>query len=241
LTGPGTDRRPALVSAIIPSYNYGRYLAEAIDSVLSQTYPGIEVIVVDDQSTDDSVEIARGYGDRVRLVQVAHGGVSMARNTGVAVARGEYLAFLDADDVWVETKLARQVSALQADDALDIVFGHVQQFYSPDLDADTRGRIVCPPEPQRGFHAGAMLLRAPTFARVGPFEARWRAGEFIEWYSRAETLGLRTLMQSEVVMRRRLHAVNQTRRERDSLNDYPQILKARLDRRRGRPGGEGTT
>ncbi len=98
-----------LVSVVIPNYNYGRYLAEAIDSALAQTLPDVEVLVVDDGSKDDSLVVAGRYGDRIRVIAQANGGVSRARNRGLAESRGELVAFLDSDDSWAPHKLERQV------------------------------------------------------------------------------------------------------------------------------------
>ena len=98
------------VSVIIPTYNYGRYLGEAIDSALGQTLPPLEVIVVDDGSTDDTPQVLASYGDRIRVVRQKNSGVAVARNSGIAAARGDYVAFLDADDVWLPRKLELQLA-----------------------------------------------------------------------------------------------------------------------------------
>lgn len=110
-----------LVSVIIPNYNYGRYLREAIDSVLQQSYPNVDVMVVDDGSTDDSLAVLRSYGDRVRVFEQQHQGVSTARNRGVQESRGELVAFLDADDQWFPSKLTRQVQRWLAEPDLGLV------------------------------------------------------------------------------------------------------------------------
>jgi glycosyltransferase involved in cell wall biosynthesis len=99
-----------LVSVIIPNYNYARFVGAAIDSVLGQTYPNLEVIVVNNGSTDNSLEVLKAYGDRIRLIDQANKGQSEARNSGIAVARGEFIALLDADDVWVREKLEKQMA-----------------------------------------------------------------------------------------------------------------------------------
>src|SRR5438309_4900890 len=103
----GTDC--PLVSVVVPNYNYGRYVREAVDSVLGQTYPAVEVIVVDDGSSDDSLSVLQSYGSKIKLVVQPNGGVHKARNRGIEESKGEFVAFLDADDVWEPTKLERQV------------------------------------------------------------------------------------------------------------------------------------
>ena len=109
-----------LVSVIIPCYNAGRWVHQAVDSCLAQTYRPIEVIVVDDGSTDDSADILRRYGDRIRFVQQPHTNGNRARNAGMALSRGRYLQFLDADDYLLPEKIASQVALLQEteDDAV---------------------------------------------------------------------------------------------------------------------------
>lgn len=103
-------QREALVTVVVPSYNGALYVREAIQSALHQTHPPLEVLVVDDGSTDGTPEIVRTIGDiRVRLIEQPNGGVAAARNTGVAAASGEFIAFLDQDDVWFEDKLRTQL------------------------------------------------------------------------------------------------------------------------------------
>lgn len=102
-----------LVSAIIPTYNRAHIIGEAVESALSQTYPNMEVIIVDDGSKDDTLERLAQFGDRIRVLKQANAGPAAARNTGVGAARGELIAFLDSDDIWLPNKTARQVSLLQ--------------------------------------------------------------------------------------------------------------------------------
>src|SRR4051812_3217208 len=109
------------VSVVIATYNHGRYLREAIDSALAQTHPPLEVIVVDDGSTDDTAEILQTYGGRIRAMRQANAGVAAARNAGLAAASGRYVGFLDSDDVWAPDKLARQLAVFDAQPALGLV------------------------------------------------------------------------------------------------------------------------
>jgi glycosyltransferase involved in cell wall biosynthesis len=115
-----------LVTAAITTYNRARFLPGALESVFTQTYDGdVDVLVVDDGSTDETPDLLAGYGDRIRVVRQENGGRSAARNTAVREARGPYLSFLDSDDRWLPDKLARQVPALEADERVGMAHGHV--------------------------------------------------------------------------------------------------------------------
>src|SRR5437016_10401011 len=103
-----------LISAVIPSYNYGHFITDAIESALGQTYPHVEIIVVDDGSTDDTREQLAPYSERVCYIHQENGGLSAARNTGIRAAKGEWIALLDADDVWHPRKLELQMNCLAA-------------------------------------------------------------------------------------------------------------------------------
>ncbi len=116
------------ISVIIPTYNYARFLREAIDSALAQTYPPLEVIVVDDGSTDETPQVLAEYGGRIRAVRQKNQGVAAARNTGVAAARGEYIAILDSDDLWKPGKLELQIARFEADPDLGLVHCGAETF-----------------------------------------------------------------------------------------------------------------
>jgi glycosyltransferase involved in cell wall biosynthesis len=116
------------VSVVIPTYNYGRYLRDAVDSVLAQTYAPLEVLVIDDGSTDDTADVAASYGDRIRFIRQQNAGVGAARNNGIALARGEYLAFLDSDDIWLPQKLEKQIARFEADPELGLVHCGAERF-----------------------------------------------------------------------------------------------------------------
>lgn len=222
----------AMISVIIPVYNGERYLTAAIESVLVQTHTPGEIIVIDDGSTDESAKIAQRFAPIVHYRWQSHGGISAARNRGVELACGNFLAFLDADDLWMEDKLARQVATFSHNPTLEAVFGHIQQFYSPELDEESKRQIAIPVEAVRGFHAGAMLIKREAFLRVGLFNSDLQLAEFIDWYARAMELQLKSLMLPDVVMKRRIHRTNQGMQYRGARGDYVRVLKAALDRRR---------
>jgi len=101
---------PPFVSVVIPTHNYGRFICETIESALAQSYSPIEIVVVDDGSTDDTPQRLAVYGHRVRYIYQPNRGVSAARNNGIAAARGELIAILDSDDLWLPEKLEQQVA-----------------------------------------------------------------------------------------------------------------------------------
>jgi glycosyltransferase involved in cell wall biosynthesis len=220
-----------LVSVIIPVYNSERYVAEAIESVLSQTHRSIEVIVVDDGSTDDSAQIVKRYGS-VQYYFQPHGGIGSALNRGIQEARGSFFAFLDTDDLWKNNKLIRQMSFLNQNPEPDIVFGHVEHFFSSEIDDNLRRKLRCPDGLMPGYCRGTMLIKRDTFLNIGPFATDWKLGDFADWYLRATEKGLTSLMLPDVLLRRRIHNFNQGIRNRNYQLDYVRILKAALDRQR---------
>jgi glycosyltransferase involved in cell wall biosynthesis len=114
--------RVATVSVVIPAHNAARFLPAALDSVFGQTLPADEIIIVDDGSTDGTAEVVASYGDRVRYVEQAHSGANAARNKGLRLAGGRYVALLDSDDVWSREKLATQVPVLNAKAHVGLVY-----------------------------------------------------------------------------------------------------------------------
>src|SRR4051812_26931964 len=118
-----TDTQRPLISVIIGVFNGEPYLREAIESVLAQTYSPVELIVVDDGSEDATGALATGFGRRLHYVRQPNGGMGAARNTGLSLATGDYLAFLDADDRFLPDKLERQMAVFEADPSVDMVFG----------------------------------------------------------------------------------------------------------------------
>ena len=223
------------ISAIVPVHNGERHLAESLESILAQTRPADEVIVVDDGSTDGSADVARKFAPAVSVRTQSHQGAAAARNAGVESSRGACVAFLDGGDLWMPDKLARQMAALEKDPALDMVLGQMEQFLSPELDASHRQKILGHGVITPGYTAGAMLIRRASFLRAGPFPAQWRVEEYIDWYVHADEVGLKGLMLEGVVLRRRLHGHNIALAERDArrLIDAAIALRGKQEKGRG--------
>ena len=154
----------SLVSVVIPVYNCESYLGESIQSVLDQVYRPIEVIVVDDGSTDGSPAVAQSFvTPELRYVYQPHSGLSAARNKGISHSQGSFLAFLDSDDLWLPRKLTLQLEAFHSDPELDMVFGQIEHFISPELAGkfDEHDRPL--PGNFPGYSAGTMLIRKSSF------------------------------------------------------------------------------
>ena len=224
------------VSVVIPVYNGERYLGEAIESVLRQSVLPTEVVVIDDGSADNSGAVARAFHPRVRYHPQTNMGAAAARNTGVGLTTGRFIAFLDADDRWRTKKLELQLSAFDQRSDLDMVFCQVDEFVSPDSALARTGsvqlRTAVP-----AFLPSGLLVKRQAFERVGLFATDCGVGEFIDWYARANDAGLAGTALPSSLLERRIHDANQGVTKRASYNaEYLRILKKTLDRRRAKQG-----
>lgn len=235
------------VSVVIPVYNGERFLAAAINSVLAQIGDAAEVsqvIVVDNNSTDGTLAlvkdlIATRYGDRVLAISEPRPNAANARNAGARLATGEWLAFLDADDLWFPEKLERQMEAARQHPEASLFFTLGEEFHSGDLDAEARAEAPCRAQPYPMLTPSSLLLRREDFRRVGDLPSV-PGGEFIAWYGWARELGLKEFTVPEVLVRRRIHATNTTRGGLSTAG-YPLAAKWLLDRRRQAKTAAGAT
>jgi glycosyltransferase involved in cell wall biosynthesis len=228
-----------LISCIVPVFNGERYLGETLDSILAQTYRPIEVIVVDDGSTDSTRGVVSSYGDRVRYFWQPNAGPPYARNTGLNSAQGEFVAFLDADDLWHPEKLARQMARFEARPELDLCVTHLQRFWIPQLKKERkrfqnhRFAEVLP-----GYVTQTLLARRSLFDSVGNFNTSRRVGDPLDWFLRASEQGAIIELLSDLLVYQRMHENNLsvelgTRRMTASMqNAILDVVKASLDRRR---------
>lgn len=229
-----------LISCIVPTFDSATYLPAALETILGQTDRRTEIIVVDDGSTDHTPEVLRRFADRVRAVRQANRGVAAARNRGLELASGDFVAFLDADDLWYPETLERLRSRFLVRGALDICVGHFRNFWEPELAAEERrfrGHPMAGPTP--GYATPVLLARRSAFRRVGAFDERLRVGETSEWFMRAARKGVRIELIPDVLLLRRLHPGNTTRREPAAGQEaFFGFVKARIaeSRRKGREG-----
>lgn len=206
------------VSVVIPTYNLGRYLVEAIDSVLAQTYRDLEIIVVDDGSSDDTATRLRPYRDRIRYYPQANAGPSVARNRGILHAEGPLIAFLDADDVWRPTKLARQVDYLNRHPEIILCYTDYTRGPVPGTTNESRlqyyerkgsGHVFDNLLFENFIATPAVIVRRDALASTGLFDPNLKGVEDLEMWMRLAKVGPFGFLD-EVLVDVRRHETNTT-------------------------------
>jgi len=198
-----------LVSVVIPVFNGERFLAETLDSVFAQDYPSFEVIVVDDGSVDGTADVARSF-EGVRYIHQDNQGQAVARNTGINAARGELLAFLDADDLWTPNKLSVQVGYLLDHPEIGFTLARQRIFLEPGAERPPWLRDDLIEEDHVGFFPSTLVSRKSVFETIGVYDPSYRIGESADWFARARDAGIRRAIVQEVLLHKRVHGVNLT-------------------------------
>ena len=217
------------VSCVIPVWNGEPFLADAIESVLRQSYPPLELIVVDDGSTDGTSEVIGTFAGRVRTVRQVNSGHGAARNAGLQLAHGDFIAFLDADDLWHPGKLERQAAAFAEQSDLGLCFSWLRNFSGEPPAWNVEDRDTSVP----GYSSVTAMVRRAVFDQVGIFDPSLRHGGDRDFFMRAAERGIGKRLLDDVLVHRRLHDTNRSRQLSDSSRaEYLRILKASLDRRR---------
>jgi glycosyltransferase involved in cell wall biosynthesis len=219
-----------VVSVVIPTLNAEAFLAEALESVLGQTYEPVEVIVVDGGSTDDTAAIARRYGARVIIERA--GRQPGARNAGVRAARGSLVSFLDSDDLWSPRKLSTEVAHLEAHPELGYVLVRMQRVLMPGAPWPPGTPADWFDQPQPGTLPSAGLMRRSVLERVGPFDPRFPLGSDTEWQARAADAGVRWELLDDVLVRYRIHGANESYDNAAMKREMFALLRASVARKR---------
>jgi glycosyltransferase involved in cell wall biosynthesis len=228
----------ALVSVITAVYNGERFIRDALESLLRQDYEPFEAIVIDDGSTDATPQIAQSF-ESVRYVRQEHSGQAIARNTGLSLATGEYVAFLDADDLLPPHKLSTQIGFLVAHPELGCVLGRQELMLDGIEPPDWLSR-----DPIYGDLDGIPLLsaviRTDVIRAVGGFDSTYRHAEDRDLFVRLRERGVATAVVPEVVLYRRFHGGNLTG-SHSGKHPLLRSLKAKIDRGRASQSSEGRT
>jgi glycosyltransferase involved in cell wall biosynthesis len=231
-----TDQRRHSISVIIPVYNGARFLPATIRSVCVQTHLPAEIIIIDDSSSDDSPAIiqraAAGTVTPIRYVSQANQGPGAARNHGVALAKGELLAFLDQDDLWHPEKLARQHALLAQSPSPGYTITQVEYF----LESGDAPPSWLKPEvllsPQPGYIPSCLLVQRALWADVGPFDPALLAGSDMDWFVRAQEAFGPPALVPEVLVRHRVHDNNQSGQLQTVKHDLLALTRKALQRKR---------
>lgn len=236
------SRETPLVSVILPAYNAQAYIAQAVDSVLTQDYANLELLVIDDGSTDGTANHPMLQDRRIRVFQQNNAGPAVARNLGLAHARGELIAFIDADDLWLPGKLTAQVNYLQAHPDISIVFGGFQRW-----EPAANGSFVIPEVPPPAgtthtltqpsgwiytdllldsvVHIITAMVRRPVFDAVGLFDTQLPTGEDYDFWLRASRQ-FKIDQLARTLACYRIHSTSLTTIARPESNEYRVLTQA---------------
>ena len=229
---------PPLLSIILPVFNSEQYVTEAIRSLQAQAVTDWELICVDDGSTDQSVERVLALNEpRLRLIRQTNQGPAAARNRGLEQAQGDFIAFIDADDLWPADKLARQFAVFTETPAVEVVVGLVQYHFAEGVQVPAY-RFTHEDNRVFYYQMGAGLYRKAIFERVGGFNEAFRQSEDVDWYMRLKEQGiaLRTLEYTTLLYR--IHDHNMTKESTLTTNGLMQVLRNSLSRRRQSGSGD---
>ena len=219
------------VSAIIPVYNGEVFLKEAFESIRQQDYQPLEIIIVDDGSTDKTKKIAATFGKEVRYIYQPNSGLPATRNKGVKMARGDMVTFLDVDDLWSKDKLRLQVGLLKDSHSADMVLGYTQIMMLSGI-IDGINVFKEWGTPVLAMSLGGGIFRRSVFDKIGFFDEKQRYCDDWDWFMRARELGIKMVVHKEVVQLYRRHNQNMTNQQSLGNNYFIRMLKKSLDRRR---------
>jgi glycosyltransferase involved in cell wall biosynthesis len=219
-----------LLSVIVPAFNAAEFLGDALECIAAQSYPELEIIVVDDGSTDDTARVLANLQLEVRYFRQENRGPAGARNTGLSLARGELISFLDADDLWTGDALPALTAHLKMHPELDVVLGLIQY-------ARYQRGLGCRPldfvgDPCFSLSLDAGIFRCAVFDKVGNLDESLRSSEDVDWFMRAREKGVALGVLNRTVLYYRRHGGNLTHDRMRSHRELAYALKMSLDRRR---------
>ncbi len=205
-----TNNNP-LISVMMPTYNNAKYIKQALESIYAQNYSNIEIIVVDDGSTDNTKEILQQYKD-IKYFYIEHKGISVARNTALENAKGEYIAFLDSDDYWLPNKLNTQMQYFKDHPDCEIVFTKYENFFEDEkLKTNKRAMHEKMMEKFLKQYLPSSIIKKELFEKYGNFDENFSGVEDTEFLYRLLKKGVSiSHIIPEVFYIRRIHGQNVT-------------------------------
>ncbi len=223
-----------LVSCIITSFNSEKYIAEAVKSILNQTYKDIEIIVADGGSTDNTKELIEKLNSHINFVAQKTLSPAATRNLGFQSSKGKYIAFLDADDLWHPEKLAKQMNCFAQNSEIDLCITYAEMFWSEDLKNE---RMFFSNHPRSksipGYATTTLLAKKNVFEKIGEFKNNLWFTDATEWFIRVKELGLKMHIIEEPLTFHRMHKSNLTKRKsEESREEFLALVKSVLDRKK---------
>lgn len=223
-----------LISVIVPVFNGVDFLVDCLDSIFAQSYPNLEVIIVDDGSTDDSAKIIAQYPVNISLKQ-ANQGPSTARNNGIKVSNGQFIAFLDADDTYPFDKLEKQYELLCKHQAVDLVRGLIQYRYEESSSIQLNEKYYDDQlKTKFGPNVGALLIRRRVFEQIGMFDENAPTCEDIDYWRRIIFHDINYLDQPNISLYYRIHHKNLILNSSKMRKGFIQFCKNEISRKGGK-------
>ncbi|MDR9365457.1 MAG: glycosyltransferase family A protein [Balneolaceae bacterium] len=217
------------ISVIIVVKNGEKYLSDAIESVLNQTYLPSEILVVDGDSADRTAEIAQSF-EEVTYIKQENEGLAAARNTGINNAGGEWIAFLDHDDIWVPNKLEMQVKRLQEESDLQYCYGLVQLFVEEGVQLRNGFDESHFKEQLKGRTPGTLIARKTLFDEIGGFDKSFSIACDVDWFTRAADSKIESAFLKKTLLHKRVHTSNLSSKVETNRREIFRVIKNSINR-----------
>lgn len=219
------------ITTVIVVQNGEKYLREAIESICQQSYQTDEIILVDGESIDKTLEIAQSYPN-ISYVRQSGKGLANARNTGIEAAQGDLIAFLDHDDRWVPDKLKIQINHFLSNPEVQYSYGKVQLFLESGCELRPGFREQLLAEAQHGRTPGTLIARKSLFRQIGKFNPEFTIGCDVEWFTRVKDYQIPAAFIPEVLLYKRLHHANLSNNVARNRQELLAIVQQSLQRQR---------
>jgi glycosyltransferase involved in cell wall biosynthesis len=226
------------ITAIISVFNGEKYIAEAIQSILDQTVSIAEIIIINDGSTDNTQLIIENIpSNKIILIYQSNKGQAQAVNVGIMASKGEFLTFLDADDLWVNNKTELQLAMFRTNPTLDLCFANIQEFISPELSSIERQKLVCNSLIKAAKLRQVLMIKKEFFLNFG-FFPEVETMDFIAWYALIKKNIRSEMHVDHILVKRRLHQNNISRRNNKNT-EIARTFKLILEQRRNANKSDG--
>jgi glycosyltransferase involved in cell wall biosynthesis len=216
------------ISVIVPCYNCEAYVAETINSILNQTVKVNEIIVINDGSTDKSLEVLKTFGDKIVLISQENKGVCKTLNFGIRQSKSNYIAFLDSDDLWVPDKIENQILNIKDNPEYSIFAGGIRQFVSPEIKNHS---YVFIEYPQNSLSKITCLVKKEVFLNDGWFKEEGSLIDFFEWIELMNSKNEKIFFSKEILAHRRIRP-NSLSQSKEYYPNLLRFLKNRIDIKR---------